>query len=161
MMALNLGLASAALAVSFAFGMMVQAKRQKAIRASEPRVTGIGGVFFKAHDAMKLAGWYREHLGISFEGEGAVFHSFEWTEKEDSSKAGMTVWAIFPEKSKYLGADKSQFMINYRVANLERVMAALKQEGVPVDPKTQDEANGKFGWATDPEGNRFELWEPK
>ncbi|MFZ0332863.1 MAG: VOC family protein [Candidatus Acidiferrales bacterium] len=151
----------AAVAASFVCGMMVQAKRKSSARPSEARVTGIGGVFFKAHDPMKLADWYRQHLGISFEGEGAAFHPFEWTEKENASKTGATVWAIFPEATKYLGGDKSRFMINYRVANLDYVVAQLKKEGVAVDEKIQDEANGRFGWATDPEGNRFELWEPK
>jgi len=69
--------------------------------------------------------------------------------------------AIFPEASKYFGASKSPLMINYRVANLDYVLAQLRKEGVQVDEKVQDESYGKFGWATDPEGNRFELWEPK
>jgi predicted enzyme related to lactoylglutathione lyase len=161
MMALTLVITSTALATSFVCGMMVAAARSSAKPVSETRVTGIGGIFFRAHDSMKLADWYRKHLGISFEGEGAVFHPFEWTEKENPSKTGVTVWAIFPETTKYLGEDKSRFMINYRVANLERVMAELKKEGVEVDTKIQDEDNGRFSWATDPEGNRFELWEPK
>jgi predicted enzyme related to lactoylglutathione lyase len=159
MTTLGFGLMSVLAAASFGFGMMVQAARN-----SEPepkkdvRVTGIGGVFFKAHDAPKLAAWYREHLGIVSEGG---FHSFEWLEKEDPSKEGSTVWAVFPDTTKYFGASKSPVMINYRVANLDYVLAQLRKEGVTVDDKVQDESYGKFGWATDPEGNRFELWEPK
>jgi predicted enzyme related to lactoylglutathione lyase len=161
MTALGFLIVSAVIGASFVCGMMVQAKRQTPIQVSEPRVTGIGGVFFKARDPLKLADWYRKHLGISFEGEGPAFHSFEWTEKENPSKTGATAWAIFPETTKYLGQEKSQFMINYRVANLERLLTELKKEGVEVDKKIQDEANGRFSWVTDPEGNRVELWEPK
>ena len=163
MTALGLGLVSAAMAASFAFGMMTQAARNSESDAKkEARVTGIGGVFFKAHDAPKLAAWYREHLGITFEGDGSnAFHSFEWLEKDNPAKTGSTVWAIFPETTKYFGASKSPVMVNYRVENLGRLLAALKSEGVQVEDKIQDETYGRFGWATDPEGNRFELWEPK
>ena len=163
MMPLGFGLLSAAMVASFAFGMMVQAARNSEADAKKDvRVTGIGGVFFKAHDAPKLAVWYREHLGITFEGDGAnAYHTFEWLEKENPSKTGSTVWAIFPETTKYFGESKSSLMINYRVANLDYVLAQLRKEGVKVDDKVQDEPYGRFGWATDPEGNRFELWEPK
>ena len=145
-------------AASFLCGMMLQAARGSSAEKKDVRVTGIGGIFFKAHDAPKLATWYREHLGIVSEGG---FHTFEWLEKEDSSKTGSTTWAIFPEASKYFGASKSPLMINYRVANLDYVLAQLRKEGVQIDEKVQDESYGKFGWATDPEESRFELWEPK
>ena len=154
-----LAITSVAVATSFLCGMVVQAARcAEADAKKDVRVTGIGGVFFKAHDAPKLAAWYREHLGIVSEGG---FHTFEWLEKEDASKTGSTTWAIFPETTKYFGASKSPLMINYRVSNLGYVLAQLRREGVQVDEKVQDESYGKFGWATDPEGNRFELWEPK
>ena len=163
MMALGFGLLSAAMVASFAFGMMVQSARNSEANAKKDvRVTGIGGVFFKAHDAPKLAVWYREHLGITFEGDGKnAYHAFEWLEKDDPSKTGSTAWSIFPETTKYFGESKSSLMINYRVANLDYVLAQLRKEGVTVDDKVQDEPYGKFGWATDPEGNRIELWEPK
>ncbi|HEV2222133.1 MAG TPA: VOC family protein [Candidatus Acidoferrales bacterium] len=163
MTAISFGLVSAALAASFAFGMMVQAKRNSQTDAKKDvRVTGIGGVFFKAHDAMKLAAWYREHLGITSEGaESGAYHQFEWLEKDDPSKTGGTVWAVFPETAKNFGTSKSPLMIDYRVANLERLLAELKSEGVQVEDKIEDAPYGRFGHATDPEGNRFELWEPK
>lgn len=162
MTTLTLAITSAALATSFVCGMMVEAARSAAKVVSETRVTGIGGVFFKAHDAPKLAAWYREHLGITFEGDDSgAFHPFEWLEKDNPSKTGVTVLAIFPETTKYFGTGQSRLMINYRVANLERVLTELRNEGVMVDDKIQDEPNGRFGWATDPEGNRSELWEPK
>ena len=154
-----LAITSVAVAASFLCGMMVQSARSSEADAKKDvRVTGIGGIFFKAHDAPKLAAWYREHLGIVSEGG---FHTFEWLEKDEPSKTGSTTWAIFPEASKYFGASKSPLMINYRVANLDYVLAQLRKEGVQVDEKVQDESYGKFGWATDPEGNRFELWESK
>ncbi|MFZ0640600.1 MAG: VOC family protein [Candidatus Acidiferrales bacterium] len=162
MMALTLAITSAALAASFACGMMVEAARGSSAGNKDVRVTGIGGVFFKAHDAMKLAAWYREHLGITSEGaEDGAFHQFEWLEKDNPSKTGGTVWAVFPETTKNFGASKSPLMIDYRVANLERLLAELKSEGVPVEDKIQDAPYGRFGWATDPEGNRIEFWEPK
>ena len=150
-------------AVSFGLGMMVQAARNSNAEANKDvRVTGIGGVFFKAHDAMKLAAWYREHLGITSEGaEDGAYHQFEWLEKDNPSKTGGTVWAVFPETTKNFGASKSPLMIDYRVANLARLLAQLKAEGVQVEDKIEDAPYGRFGHAMDPEGNRIEFWEPK
>jgi predicted enzyme related to lactoylglutathione lyase len=162
MTTLTLAITSAALATSFVCGMMVQAARGSSAENKDVRVTGIGGVFFKAHDAMKLAAWYREHLGIPSEGaESGAYHQFEWLEKDDPSKTGGTVWAVFPETTKNFGASKSPLMIDYRVANLERLLAQLKSEGVQVEDKIEDAPYGRFGHATDPEGNRIEFWEPK
>ena len=163
MTATSLGLVSAAVAASFAFGMMVQAKRNAQAEANKDvRVTGIGGVFFKSHDAPKLAAWYRDHLGITFEGAGSgAFHQFEWLEKDDPSKKGGTVWAVFPEDAQNFVGSKSPLMIDYRVANLARLLVQLKSEGVQVEDKTEEAPYGKFGHAMDPEGNRIEFWEPK
>jgi predicted enzyme related to lactoylglutathione lyase len=112
------------------------------------RVTGIGGVFFKAKDPAALAEWYRANLGIDVVASfgGAIF-----------STAGETVWAPFPHDSTHFA---KPFMINYRVGNLEGMLAQLRAAGAQVDEQVLAESNGKFGWATDPEGNRFELWEP-
>ncbi|HTZ99278.1 MAG TPA: VOC family protein [Candidatus Aquilonibacter sp.] len=151
--------------LSFASGVAFESARARA--AAQPAgVTGIGGVFFKSHDPQKLAAWYRENLGIELTPEtnapGAPpNHGFEWLEKNDPAKTGTTVWAIFPQATKYFGAGPQPFMINYRVENLDRLLAQLRAAGVSVDPKTDDEPNGRFGWATDLEGNRFELWQPK
>ena len=93
MTTLTLAITSAALATSFVCGMMVEAARSAAKVVSETRVTGIGGVFFKAHDAPKLAAWYREHLGITFEGDDSgAFHPFEWLEKDNPSKTESPCW---------------------------------------------------------------------
>jgi predicted enzyme related to lactoylglutathione lyase len=120
------------------------------------RVTGIGGIFFKADDCSGLARWYREHLGVPADDEGhAMFH---WREP-DRERDGMTVWALFERDSEYFGTAQA-YMINYRVDDLDAVLAALRAEGVAVDDRIADEPYGRFGWITDPAGNRIELWQP-
>lgn len=117
------------------------------------RVTGIGGIFFKANDPVALATWYEKHLGVKVEATfgGAIF---EWGDAD-----GSTVWAPFKADTTYLGA--KTFMVNYRVRDLAAMLAQLRDAGVKVDDKMDDTPQGKFGWAEDPEGNRIELWEPK
>ncbi len=114
------------------------------------RVIGIGGVFFKARQPEKLADWYKQHLGIEIDAAygGATF-----------GPTGQTVWSPFPMTSEYFGGTKP-WMINYRVRDLDAMLAQLKAAGVSVDEKTESNEFGKFGWATDCEGNRFELWQP-
>jgi catechol 2,3-dioxygenase-like lactoylglutathione lyase family enzyme len=121
------------------------------------RVTGIGGVFFKAREPKKMASWYRDHLGIQSNGGFAIFN---WRDKDNPERMGLTTWALFPTNTTYLGPSAATMMINYRVANLERLLAQLRRDGVTVE-KVKDEAFGRFAWITDPEGNRIELWEPK
>ncbi len=119
------------------------------------KVLGMGGVFFKARDPKALAAWYREHLGVPVE-PGQTYCAFT------SAAAGeMTVWSSFPTDTKYFGDGPAPFMFNYRVANLDAMLAQLRAAGVKVDDKVEDYSYGRFGWATDPEGNRFELWEPR
>ena len=125
------------------------------------RITGIGGVFFKAKDPSKLMAWYRKHLGVKPESEASSNSIFQWREKDDAKRVGYTVWAIFPHDTKYFDPSGSPFMINYRVHDLDRLLGQLKREGVTVDEKREEYEYGKFGWITDPEGNRIELWEPK
>jgi catechol 2,3-dioxygenase-like lactoylglutathione lyase family enzyme len=155
-----------AIAISFALGMMLQSARGSNAQKETMRVTGVGGIFFKAQNTAKLAGWYRDHLGIALEAAGAgdagpQYHVFAWREKEHVDTLGSTVFSIFPASSKYFDPGSAPFMINFRVANLARMLAQLKAEGVQVDEKTDDESNGRFGWIMDPEGHRIELWEPK
>jgi len=125
------------------------------------RVTGVGGVFFKARDPSKLMAWYTSHLGIKPESEGSSTAMFQWREKEDAKQVGYTVWSIFPHDTKYFDPSASPFMINFRVKDLDRLLDQLKREGVKVDDKREEYEYGKFGWIIDPEGNRIELWEPK
>jgi predicted enzyme related to lactoylglutathione lyase len=103
--------------------------------------------------------WYEKHLGIKREadGSGAMFH---WLDANEPEKSGLTIWSIFPENTKYFDPSKAPFMLNYRVDDLHALLAALKAEGVAVDPKVEEADYGKFAWITDPEGNRIELWEP-
>ena len=121
------------------------------------RVTGIGGVFFKAKDPERAEEWYRTHLGVEANDMHAVF---PWRHADDPEKRGATVWATFAADTDYFGSGGGDFMINYRVANLDRMLAQLREAGVEVDEKVEDYAYGRFGWATDPDGNRIELWEP-
>jgi predicted enzyme related to lactoylglutathione lyase len=120
------------------------------------RVTGIGGIFFKANDPSDLIAWYRQHLGFD---ASAGFFSFEWRELNEPNRVGQTVWAAFKKDTKYFNPSTAPFMINYRVANLERLLGQLKEAGVAIEGQNDDE-NGRFAWIMDPEGNRIELWQP-
>jgi predicted enzyme related to lactoylglutathione lyase len=114
------------------------------------RVNGIGGVFLRARDSAALAAWYGEHLGLDIESwNGAVLRS----------AGGESVWSAFPAETEYFGRPDQQAMVNYRVADLDAMVAQLRAAGVEVD-EPQETENGRFAWATDPEGNRFELWQP-
>ena len=119
------------------------------------KVLGVGGVFLKARDPKALAEWYRGHLGVPVEPgqtHGTVV----------SAGAGeMTVWSTFPADTAYFGPGPATAMVNYRVKNLDAMLAQLRAAGAKVEEKVEDYDYGRFGWATDPEGNRFELWEPK
>jgi len=128
-----------------------------AARRRKGRVTGIGGIFFKAKDPKALVRWYRRHLGIHIEGTVAVF---AWGAGKDPQRKGHTIWSVFPSGSTYLGEGDARFMINYRVKDLGAFLEALRKAGVRVDPQMEDSPYGRFGWITDPEGNRIELWEP-
>jgi predicted enzyme related to lactoylglutathione lyase len=115
------------------------------------RVTGIGGVFLRARQPAELAAWYAEHLGIEVETwNGAVLR---WSGGES------TVWAAFPNETEYFGRPDQQAMVNYRLGDLDAMLDQLRAAGVEVD-EPQETENGRFAWATDPEGNRLELWQP-
>jgi predicted enzyme related to lactoylglutathione lyase len=117
------------------------------------RVTGIGGVFMRSGDPEALASWYREHLGVRAFSEEA---DETWWQEE-----GPTVWAPFPADTDYFGRREQGWMINFRVSDLDAMLAQLRDAGVDVDDEVQlMEGIGRFGWGSDPEGNRFELWEP-
>jgi predicted enzyme related to lactoylglutathione lyase len=117
------------------------------------RVLGIGGVFFKARDPKGLAAWYREHLGVPV-GEGQTYGAFE------SGGAGeQAVWTVFPADTPYFGPGSATCMVNYRVRDLDAILAQLRAAGAQVEERVEDYDFGRFRWATDPEGNRFELWE--
>ena len=119
------------------------------------RVLGIGGVFFKARDPVALATWYRQHLGVPVE-DGKPYGNIT-----SAGPGEVTVWSTFPTDTTYFGPNSWHLMLNYRVRNLDAMLAQLRAAGAKVEETVQDEPYGRFGWATDPEGNRFELWEPK
>ena len=120
-------------------------------------VTGIGGVFFKAKDPKFLVAWYRNNLGIQAKGG---YIDFAWRDKDHPEEMGHTAWRIFPTNTTYFGQSPSPLMINYRVANLDRMLEQLRRSGVKIE-KVENYDYGRWAWITDPEGNRIELWEPK
>ncbi len=122
------------------------------------RVTGIGGIFFICNDPEKMKEWYKTHLGFDVSPYGV---KFEWQQATDPTKKGYTLWTPFSDKTKYFEPSTKEFMINYRVENIEALVEELKKEGVTVldNIETYDEY-GKFVHILDPEGNKIELWQP-
>jgi predicted enzyme related to lactoylglutathione lyase len=118
------------------------------------RVLGIGGVFFRAEDPAALAAWYHEHLGIDPVPQDA--DGQPWVQE-----AGPTVFAPFPATTEYFGRQEQQCMLNFRVRDLDAMRDQLREAGATVDDAVEVvDGIGRFGWAVDPEGNRFELWQP-
>ena len=121
-------------------------------------VVGIGGIFFKADDPEKLGAWYQEHLGLEIEDFGGV--TFRENASQPEKRQAYTLWSPFAADTEYFAPSQKPFMINFRVVDLDGLLAKLRQEGVTVDDRTEKSEFGYFGWAMDPEGNRIELWEP-
>lgn len=121
------------------------------------RVTGIGGVFFKSSDPKKTKEWYAKHLGIEAGDYGA---SFEWRNADKPEEKGSTAWSVFKQDTTYLEPSKKEFMINYRVENLEWLVEQLKKEGVTICDTIETYDYGKFVHIMDNDGNKIELWEP-
>jgi predicted enzyme related to lactoylglutathione lyase len=114
------------------------------------RVLGIGGYFLRATDPTALSAWYRDCLGLDTDEHGL------WRQG-----AGVTVFAAFEFQTDYFGSPAQQTMLNFRVRDLDAMLAQLRAKGAAVAEETQDmEGVGRFGWVTDPEGNRVELWQP-
>ncbi|NND32418.1 MAG: VOC family protein [Saprospiraceae bacterium] len=121
------------------------------------RVTGIGGIFFKCKDPAELRNWYRDHLGLVTTEYGSLF---EFRESENPDKKAYLQWSTFSATTKYLDPSTKEFMINYRVQDLEALVPLLKEEGVTVLDDIETFDYGKFVHILDPEGNKIELWEP-
>lgn len=121
------------------------------------RVTGVGGIFFKCQDPEATKKWYREHLGLNTDEYGT---RFEWRESDNKEKIASTQWSPFPANTNYFGPSKKEFMINYRVENLEALAEVLKKEGVEIVDKIEVYEYGKFLHIMDPDGQKIELWEP-
>jgi predicted enzyme related to lactoylglutathione lyase len=148
-----------ALAASFGFGFAFNSilTDKTKMHPTMKRVTGLGGIFFKCKDTKAVSEWYKNHLGIDAGQYGA---SFEWLEAEDPAKKGLTQWTPFSDQTKYFEPSSKEFMINYRVDDLEALVAALKSEGVTILDEIASYDYGKFVHILDPEGNKIELWEP-
>jgi predicted enzyme related to lactoylglutathione lyase len=122
------------------------------------RVTGIGGIFFKARDPAALHAWYRRHLGIDVQEWGGA--SFRWTDDTGTPVAGTTAWLITSVASQQFAPSTAPFMVNYRVEDVRALATALRDEGCEVLDTIEESEYGIFAWVIDPEGNKVELWQP-
>lgn len=149
----------ALLATSFGLGFALNSLivNKSENDATMKRVTGIGGIFFKCKDPKKVKEWYKTHLGLNTNQYGTVF---EWRQATDSTKKGFTQWSPFRDSTHYFDPSEKDFMINYRVADLEGLVAELKKEGVTVLDTIETYSYGKFVHILDAERNKVELWEP-
>lgn len=120
-------------------------------------VTGIGGVFFKSRNPSDLARWYHDVLGVPADAESASW-AFPW--QDQNGKPGYTVWGVLRSSTSYFGNSGQPFMVNFRVSDLDGALKRLRQAGVQVDDRVEETVEGRFGWFTDPDGRRVELWEP-
>jgi predicted enzyme related to lactoylglutathione lyase len=142
-------------ALGFAFNSITtkNSNNQQSIK----KVTGIGGIFFKCKDPHKMNEWYQTYLGLNTNKYGTVF---EWRQGTDTTKKGFTQWSPFSEKTKYFEPSTKDFMINYRVENMEFLVAELKKNGITIVDTIETVEYGKFVHILDIEGNKVELWEP-
>jgi catechol 2,3-dioxygenase-like lactoylglutathione lyase family enzyme len=126
--------------------------------AAEPagRITGVGGVFFKARDPKALAAWYRDVLGLPLEAWGGAKLRYDAPDHPP-----MLIWSTFPASTGYFAPSTGTFMINYAVDDMAAFLARLRAKGVAILKQADDDPNGRFAWILDPEGNKIELWEPK
>ncbi len=149
----------AAMIISFGSGFAVNSiiSRQSS-QATVGRVTGIGGVFFKCKDPNKVKQWYKTHLGLPV---GQYGTTFEWREAADSSRKGATQWTPFAETTRYFEPSSRDFMINYRVENLDAILHDFKRDSIIVTDTVETYPYGRFVHIMDIEGNKVELWEPK
>jgi predicted enzyme related to lactoylglutathione lyase len=153
-MSLTITLIAASFLSGFAFRTIISNKKNIKMK----KVTGIGGIFFKCKDPKAINEWYKTHLGFD---TGPYGTSFEWRQADDSTKKGVTQWNPFAENTKYFAPSTKDFMINYRVENLEALVEELRKENVTIVDKIEAYDYGKFVHILDLEGNKIQLWEPK
>lgn len=124
---------------------------------SQPkRVTAIGGIFVKCQDPAAIREWYKSHLGLNTDDYGATF---EWRHADEPEKKGFNIWTAFKKDTAYFAPSEKEFMLNFRVENLEWLLGELKNEGIEVLGEMQVYDYGKFAHIVDPEGTKIELWE--
>lgn len=122
------------------------------------KVTGIGGVFFKTQsDTKALADWYAKNLGLSLEDWGGAI--LKWPDDKADDR-GLTVWHVAEKDSQWFAPSAASFMVNYRVDNLDEMLAQLRENGVTIVSGPESHENGRFAWVLDPDGNKVELWQP-
>jgi predicted enzyme related to lactoylglutathione lyase len=155
MSAMIVGLLMASFGLGFALNNVMMSKSHN--DAAMKRVTGIGGIFFKCKDPGKMREWYKTHLGLNTNRYGTVF---EWRQATDSTRRGFTQWSVFRDSTHYFEPSVKDFMINYRVADMEGLVADLKKEGVTVIYTIEQYNYVKFVHILDAESNKIELWEP-
>uniref|UniRef100_UPI00404A1092 VOC family protein n=1 Tax=Flavobacterium sp. TaxID=239 RepID=UPI00404A1092 len=124
----------------------------------EKRVVGLGGIFFKSKNPNEIKSWYHKHLGLETDAYGT---NFEWRKADNPEEKGFTQWSPMTDETTYFQPSENEFMINYRVENLEKLVELLKEEGVNVLDAIETFEYGKFVHILDPEGRKIELWEPQ
>ena len=127
------------------------------------KVTGIGGVFFKSADPKATTDWYSKHLGVNvlkIEGQADSPVLFQWKELDRPDNVANTVWAPFKQDTTYFEPSPAEFMVNYRVRNLDAMLTQLRSAGVQIVSGPVDEFNGRFAWIIDLDGRKVELWQP-
>ena len=151
------------LAVGICFDIALE-KEQIATASTKPmskktdkKVTGIGGIFFKCKDPEQMRNWYKDNLGLVTNEYGSLF---EFRHADEPNMKGYLQWSPFEEKTKYFEPSEKDFMVNYRVDNIEVLVEALREAGVEVVDSIESFEYGKFVHIMDPEGNKIELWEP-
>lgn len=140
--------------LGFGFNQILSKKKTE---GSKPRTTGVGGIFFKCKNPQAVKDWYKVNLGFNIDKYGT---NFQWYQGADSTKKGYTAWAPFSQTTKYFDPSPKDFMINYRVENLQEMILQMKNNGVTVVDSIETVDYGKFVHVLDVEGNKIELWEP-
>lgn len=148
-----------AFVITFALGFTFKSITTKSSNSEQSirKVTSIGGIFFKCKDPKKMREWYKTNLGLNTNEYGAVF---EWRQGADTTRKGFTQWSPFSEKTRYFEPSTKDFMINYRVENIEELVGQLQKSGVLITDTIETFEYGKFVHIMDIEGNKIELWEP-
>jgi glyoxylase I family protein len=133
-------------------GLTGVSKAQATTGSERERVLGIGGVFFRSRDPETLAEWYEKHLGVAKTPKS--YDETPWAQQ-----AGPTVFAPFPANTDYFGKADRQWMLNFRVRDLDAMVRQLRDAGIKVDVDPKEYPNGRFARLHDPEGNPIELWQ--